>query len=256
MDACIDGPFPPEVEEARIILEKNAEPDKLKKFLKFVPGAQNALAVKTPVIDRIVKIIWSKYSDKPEKIIELSRSFWRTGCYYEERKIAIRLLGKVVRKQDPKEIIKIVNHWADEIHTWDLCDQLGIYCTGDCLASFFKEVIIHVQEWSEDDREWIRRLSTASLTKLRNTDLGSEQWNEISKILDNSWNDDRYYVRKGLSWSLRELSKNNSAQVIGYLKKKLASGELTRSHGLTFLKDSTKNLYPNQREKLLKLYSY
>ncbi|MHA2294515.1 MAG: DNA alkylation repair protein [Candidatus Hodarchaeales archaeon] len=245
--------LPEEIEEARAILEKNADKIQLKKFLMFIPDAQNALVVKTPVIDSIVRSIWKKQSSSSESIIELCIAFWRPDCYYEERKIAIRLLGKVVKK-NPQGVMNTINRWKYDINTWDLCDQIGLHCSGECLTKYFSEYVSEIQGWSESDMEWVKRLSLASLTKLRNKQLNNNQWEEIIIILNNNWNDERYYVRKGLSWSLRELSKLNSQFIIEFLKKKIDNDELKQSHGMTFLKDSIKKLTPEQRVRIIELY--
>lgn len=243
-----------EILKAKAILLENAEHQKLDEFLKFIPGAQNALAVRTPVIDDIMRSIWkAKPQNDDGYIVEACKALWTPDSYYEERKVAIRLLEKLV-KDNSESVMNLVNQWKKDIHTWDLCDQMGMRCSGNCLALNFEFYMPDIQYWSRRSELWVRRLGIVSLVKLRNQSLTKEQWNDIVEIFEAVWDDDRHYIRKGLAWSFRELSKSNPMLVSEFLESQIRESNLTKSFGLQFLRESVKKLDANTQERLIGLF--
>lgn len=243
-----------EIQNVKAILLENADQENLSQFLKFIPGAQNALAVRTPILDDIVRSIWKEQRKLGLKyIIGTCQALWTPASYYEERKVAIRLLEKLV-KQDSQSVMDLVNEWKYDIHTWDLCDQLGMRCSGNCLALDFDRYLLDIQSWCRSTELWIRRLSIVSLVKLRKSLLTNQQLDSIVDVFHTVWNDDRHYIRKGLTWSLRELSKSNSLQIKQFLEHQIKKKMLSKGIGIQFLRDSIKKLDPEDQKQLIALY--
>ncbi|MFQ5980360.1 MAG: DNA alkylation repair protein [Candidatus Heimdallarchaeota archaeon] len=243
-----------EILRVKAVLRENAESQKLDEFLKFVPGAQNALAVRTPVIDDVVSSIWKERPQNDERyIVAACEALWTADSYYEERKVAIRLLEKLV-KNNSESVMNLVNQWKEDIHTWDLCDQMGMRCSGNCLALSFEFYMPDIQYWSQRSELWVRRLGIVSLVKLRNQLLTKEQWDEIMEIFNVVWDDNRHYIKKGLAWSLRELSKLNPILVSEFLESQIRESSLNKSFGLQFLRESVKKLDMKTQERLVGLF--
>ncbi|MHA2271748.1 MAG: DNA alkylation repair protein [Candidatus Hodarchaeales archaeon] len=243
-----------EVQNAKAILRENADPENLAKFLKFVPGAQNALVVRTAILDDIVRSIWMKQRKQGiSHIIETCQALWTPASYYEERKVAIRLLEKVV-KRDSQSVMDLTNAWKQDIHTWDLCDQLGMRCSGNCLAIDFERYLPDIRSWHTKSELWIRRLALVSLVKLRRISLTDKQLDSIFEIFHGMWDDDRHYIRKGLTWSLRELSRSNSLPIKQFLELQIKKNILGKKMGIQFLRDSIKKLDPQDQKQLIALY--
>jgi hypothetical protein len=97
------------IEEIRekLSLGKETDPAKRTLFSTIIPGAENPLVVSTSNIDNCVRILWMHTKNSPDSFYNLCRRLWANHVYYEELKVAIRLLRKMARK-DPGNVFKIV----------------------------------------------------------------------------------------------------------------------------------------------------
>lgn len=236
----------------QLIHERETDPAKKILFSTIIPGAKNPLVVSTSNLDACVRILWMRTKNTPDQFFSLCQQLWADQIYYEEFKVAIRLLRKMVRK-DPDRVINLVQTWKHDLHTWDLTDQLGMYCSGECLVRDFDRYIPIIQEWGRSNHVWVIRLALSSLVKLRSTTLTIAQWNQVQLALDHLWGNFDHYIVKGLSWALRELSKSNELAVIRYLEEKLNQKALPKEYGRKFVVDSCKKIAPEIQTRILRM---
>ncbi len=231
----------------RSILMDNRELDseKISFFNSIIPGCRNPLVVKTPILTSIVKDIWNEYKTDLQAFLSLCDQLWIETKYYEEKKIVILLLEKIVGKS-PDILLKKVLEYHSDLYTWDLVDQFGMRLCSELLRRDFT-VIKNFKHWVASEDLWIRRLSLVCFVRLRNIRLSSDQWSEIELVLEPSWKDNEHYVKKAMSWCLRELSKMNSDKVTDFICNNLTLTSESKKISKPFIKSCIRKL-PNTNQ--------
>ncbi|MHA1976444.1 MAG: DNA alkylation repair protein [Candidatus Hodarchaeales archaeon] len=243
------------VDSIRKILRESREQDEVKiaRFNKIIPGAIDPLVVKTPIITKIANNIWTDMRKSNSDVILLLCDYlWFNTKYYEEYKVIILLLEKFVRKE-PDAIFQRIEKYTPKLHTWDLVDQFGMRLCAELVKQDFDN-LQHCVPLMKSDNFWIRRISLVSLVRLRREKLTKNQWERIQTILDHHWTDAEYYVNKALSWSLREISKENEMLVFTFLERKITRQEYGKHITIGFLKDCSKHLSQSLQKDLLTIF--
>jgi 3-methyladenine DNA glycosylase AlkD len=241
------------IKRVRETLNANRETDtgRISLFNSIIPGCRNPLIVKTPILVKISREIWRNYKQDLDFILHLRDIFWQENEFYEENKVTIFLLEKFVRNS-PEKILEGIDKYLPLLYTWDLVDQFGMRICSELLKNNFQYIKIF-SSWILSRDFWIRRLSLVSLVRLRNTKLTPDQWIVIEKMLRTLWEDEEYYVYKAMSWSLRELSKSNSANVTSFLKQQLSQKSDIKHINKSFIKTCIKKLSSTEQSKILSL---
>jgi 3-methyladenine DNA glycosylase AlkD len=237
----------------REILYQNREKstERFSFFNRIIPGCKNPLAVKTPILLKIVRIFWKEYQGNLEGYLTLCDNLWFKTEYYEEKKVAILLLEKLVTRHPDILLMKILNYYS-KLYTWDLVDQFGTKLCSELVKRNFS-LLETFNQWTISDDFWIRRLSLVCLIRLRNVQLSSDQWSEVEAILIQLWNDSEYYVQKAMAWCLRELSKMNSDRVSPFLWTVLSQKTKSERFSKSFIKSCIKKLPESDQESILSL---
>ena len=241
------------IEWIRKNLVKNREtnPERVSFYNSIIPGCRNPLVVKTPVLAKISNEFWKDNKDDLDFILQVCDILWIKNTYYEEKKVVIFLLEKLVKKH-PKDVLLKIEEYYPDLYTWDLVDQFGMRLCSELVKRNFSNFKIFSQ-WAMSSEFWIRRLSLVSLVRLRNNQLSFDQWSEIEPMLEMLWEDEEYYVHKAMSWCLRELSKSNSDKVISFLTNNLVQKADIKHVNGTFVKGCVKKLPTNEQSKILSL---
>lgn len=234
-------------------LTANRETDtkRISFFNSIIPGCRNPLVVKTKVLEKISRKIWKDNKKDLDIILKLCDLLWKENEYYEEKKISIFILEKLV-KNNPDILLVKIEDYSSDLYTWDLVDQFGMRICSELVKSNFQNIEIF-SPWMLSSNFWIRRLSLVCLVRLRNTHLTSEQWLTIVPMLQTLWEDEEYYVHKAMSWCLRELSKSNSEKVVSFLTSVLTQRSQVKHINKTFIKTCIKKLSSEQQSKFLLL---
>jgi 3-methyladenine DNA glycosylase AlkD len=148
-----------------------------------------ALGVSLPAIRSLGKEVGRDHA--------VALELWASG-YHEAR-----LLAALVA--DPQQMdAALIEQWVGAVVSWDLCDHLcsNLFCQ-------LSVAIAQIPTWAADEREFVRRAAFALITT---TAIHQPQFfhpnAELYLQLIRSYaHDPRNYVKKAISWALREIGK-------------------------------------------------
>jgi 3-methyladenine DNA glycosylase AlkD len=176
------------------ILEKlktKSRKDQLEGMARFGINTNNRLGVSIPDIRRIAK----EFGRNHEVALEL----WKTG--YDDAKITAALVD------DPDKVSEDqMDEWVKDFNSWDVCDQI-------CMNLFDRSPYAwkKIFEWSKREKEFVKRAAFTLLACLAWHDKNAEddKFLEYFPLIKKNVDDDRNYVKKAVSWSLRHIGKRN-----------------------------------------------
>jgi 3-methyladenine DNA glycosylase AlkD len=98
--------------------------------------------------------------------------------------------------------------WVAAFDSWDLCDQTCSNLFGSTPHAFAK-----AKAWTRREEEFVRRAGFTLIAEraVRDKDHGDAFWIGWFPVIRRGAGDDRNYVKKAVSWSLRQIGKRNLA---------------------------------------------
>lgn len=181
----------PSVEEVLEMLAAKANPDQLAGMARFGMTVENRLGVKVPQMRKIAKEIGVDH--------KLALELWET------RITEAMILASMVDVPDEvtEEQMEV---WVQDFDSWDVCDQV-------CMNLFDKTPqawkVIHA--WSDREQEYVKRAAYALIACLAVHDKGAsdEVFISLIPVIKAGATDNRNYVKKAVSWALRNIGKRN-----------------------------------------------
>ncbi len=131
----------------------------------------------------------------------LAAALWQSGLH-EARIMACDLdePAKVTPQQ--------MDQWAADFDNWALCD-------GACLHLFVKTPFVEdkIRQWAEDEREYVRRAAFSLLAcyTVHGKTIPDKTFAGLLELVERHATDPRNYVRKSVSWALRQIGKHSQA---------------------------------------------
>lgn len=132
---------------------------------------------------------------------ELALALWRTGNH------EARLLACFV--DDPARVgVRQLEAWARDFDSWDLCDQATTSLFDLTPHAWGKAL-----EWARRDEEWVKRAGFSLMAGLAVHDRSAPDraFLRLLPAIERGARDARNYVKKAVSWALRNLGKRNRA---------------------------------------------
>lgn len=129
----------------------------------------------------------------------LALALWGTGNH------EARILASMV--DEPSLVTpQQMDDWAAEFDSWDVCDQVTSNLFDRTPWAYDK---VHL--WSADEREWVKRaaFSTAAALAVHDKTAADERFLEILELVQGAAGDGRNFVKKAVSWALRNIGKRN-----------------------------------------------
>lgn len=131
----------------------------------------------------------------------LALALWKTG-WHEARILAVLV-------DDPKSVTPAqMDHWVAEFDSWDLCDQA-------CMKLFARTpfVTAKVQQWAEDEREFVRRAAFALIAgyTVHAKKAPDGIFLDFLPVIESHATDPRNFVKKAVNWALRQIGKHSLA---------------------------------------------
>jgi 3-methyladenine DNA glycosylase AlkD len=131
----------------------------------------------------------------------LALSLWASGIH------EARILASMIA--NPAELTwEQAESWALDFDSWDVCDQT-------CNNLFARTVMARrmALEWSSRSEEYVKRAGFSVMASIaaHDADLSDESFEELLVIIAREANDPRNYVKKAVSWALRQIGKRNRA---------------------------------------------
>jgi len=172
-------------------LEAKANPKNVEGMAKFGMSVESRLGVSVPEMRKLAKEIGRDH--------RFALSLWKTGI--AEAQIVAALID------DPAAVTsKQMDRWVKDFDSWDVCDQA-------CLSLFDKSPLAweKIPEWAEREEEFVKRAAFALIAGLAWHDKQAvdQSFVELFPILMKGADDGRNYVKKSVSWAIRNIGKRN-----------------------------------------------
>ena len=101
---------------------------------------------------------------------------------------------------------ELMDAWAEDFDAWDICDQV-------CMNLFEKTPMAwdKVRQWSTRDEEYVKRAAYALLACLAWHDKAApdDSFIDLLPVIRAGADDGRNFVKKAVSWALRNIGKRN-----------------------------------------------
>ena len=169
-------------------IKAEATPENLEEMAKQGVNTQNACGTTVTALRALSKEIRLNH--------ELALELWATG-QHEAKILATMIADKRVFTPE------LLEEWVLSINSWDICDQ---FCTN--IAYKTEAGVMKAYEWCVQDEIFVKRAGFAIIANLAAKKEPTEA--EIDSFLTlilNECADSRNYVRKAVSWALRNIGK-------------------------------------------------
>jgi len=183
-----------------------------------------------------------------DEIANLAEKLWNSQ-WHEEKSLAIMLLAARKKELGPGRM-PLLEKMINEATGWDHLDEISAHLIGAMIENDPK-TLRFLPKWAKSKNFWVRRASLLSQILLFRKGKGNyalffklavpmfEEGKNWSK-------EERFFIRKAIGWTLRELCKSKPQEVFKFVKK-----YKERMSGLTF-REGSRNL-PELQKKQLKI---
>lgn len=193
---------------------------------RFGLPADNALGVPVGDIRKLAKQLGRNHA--------LAEELWNTGIF-EARMLACFI-------DDPSAVTPAqMDRWAKDFDGWGICDTACFHLFDRTPHAWRK-----IKQWSGRKDEFVKRAAFALLASLalHNKKAPDEPFSELLPFIEKAADDDRNFVKKGVSWALRSIGHRSHAlhaEAVAMAKRLSTSPHATnRWIGKDALKDLTR----------------
>ncbi|MFB6076399.1 MAG: DNA alkylation repair protein [Candidatus Aenigmatarchaeota archaeon] len=173
-------------------LEELSDSEKKEEVEKFGINTDNSLGgISIPELRKLAKEIGKDHS--------LALKLWETGVS-EAMKLAamIDIPEKVTSEQ--------MDSWVEDFDSWDLCDLV-------CQDLFIKTDFVgdKINKWTGSEEEFVKRVGFVLIAEraIHDKKANNEDFEKYFSIVKREVDDSRNFVKKAISWALREMGKRN-----------------------------------------------
>ena len=174
-------------------LQKLSNPENVKGMARYGINPTNNLGISIYHLRPLAKEIGMNH--------RLALQLWDTGIH------DARLLACFI--DDPEQVSpEQMDAWAQDFDSWDICDQA-------CTSLFDQTAFAYekVRQWSEDDKEFVKRAAFSLIAGLSVHDkqVTDDKLVDFFPLIIQHSRDDRNYVKKAVNWALRNIGKRNQS---------------------------------------------
>jgi 3-methyladenine DNA glycosylase AlkD len=173
-------------------LKEKARPDQLEGMARYGMRVESRLGVSIPDLRKMAKDIGKDH--------QLALHLWKTGIAE-----AMILAAMVDVPQEVTE--EQMEEWVRDLNSWDVCDQV-------CMNLFEKTPLAwkKVRDWSKRDEEFVKRagFALAACLAWHNKEAADQGFIRLLPVIREGATDERNYVKKAVSWALRNIGKRNA----------------------------------------------
>lgn len=179
------------LDEVLTKLNGMADPASLEGMSRYGMMVEKRLGVKIPDLRRIAR--------ETGKNHQLAQQLWETDID------DARILASMI--DIPDEVTESqMEAWAAGFNSWDVCDQV-------CLNLFDKTPLAwkKVRDWHSREHEYVKRAAYALIACLawHDKQAKDQQFIDLFPVIKAGASDGRNYVKKAVSWALRNIGKRN-----------------------------------------------
>ena len=173
-----------------------------------IPSA-NALGVRMGDLQKVAKRVGKDHA--------LAAALWKTGCY--EARMVTCYVGEPAKLTSAQ-----MDRWTRDCDNWAHVDTLAF-----ALFDKSPHAPSRIAAWATSEREFVKRMAFALIASvaLHDKKSGDESFTGYLPIIEAGADDERNFVKKGVSWALRSLGRRSAklhAACVA-LAKRLAASE-------------------------------
>lgn len=176
------------------LLEFLGDSEAANDMARFAITGQKVYGVSIPDLRMLAQEVgWGRH--------DFARELW------EHNSRETRILAAMV--DDPQQVSpKKMERWAADFDSWEVCDQ--------CIMNLFEKTPFawdKAVEWSGREEEFVKRAGFVLMARLAVSDkkAGDERFEPFFPLMLREAGDNRNFVRKAVSWALRQIGKRNLA---------------------------------------------
>jgi len=172
-------------------LESISSDENCKGMAKYGINTNDAYGVTVKTLREIAKDIGTDQ--------KLAEELWKT------KKHEVRILATIIAEPKAADPL-LLDEWVEDLNSWDLCDQ---FCTNLLYLTPF--AMQKVLEWCIRDEQFVKRAGFATMANLalKSSDMREKDIDGFFGLILNECGDRRHYVRKAVSWALRNIGKRS-----------------------------------------------
>jgi 3-methyladenine DNA glycosylase AlkD len=185
-------------------LKSKANPDNLEGMARYGISTKNRLGNSIPFLRKLAKEIG--------KNNKLALDLWEKGI--DETRILASMIGEEDKLTEAQ-----CEKWVVDFNSWDVCDQV-------CMNLFKKLPFAEkkIKEWSKRKEEFVRRaaFSLIACIAVYDKEKPDNEFIKFFPIIKEASTDERNYVKKAISWALRNIGKRNkklNKEIIKFAKE-------------------------------------
>jgi 3-methyladenine DNA glycosylase AlkD len=186
-----------------------------------------------------------KFTKQVGKDHKLAAELWASGVY------EARLLATLI--DDPKQVtVGQMNRWAADFDSWAVCDSA-------CFWLFDRSPLAwrRVPQWTKSPREYVKRGGFALMAclALHDKNTADEKFLSFLPLIEKGADDERNFVKKGVSWGLRSIARRSP--VLNAAAVKLAARLAARADAASRWvgKDALRDLEKVRKKRVAKAKS-
>ena len=182
-----------EAEEILQLLRKKASRRNVRGMARFGMSAQGRLGVSVPEMRRIARLAGKDH--------RLALALWKTGI------AEARIVASMVA-EPAKVTARQMETWVVGIDSWDICDQVCGNLWDKTPLAWGK-----LRAWARREEEFVRRAGFALIAYLAWHDkrAADARFVAVLPLIRRGAVDERNFVKKAVSWALRNIGKRNPA---------------------------------------------
>ncbi len=222
------------IEDIVAKLKSKANPENLEGMARYGISTANRFGNSIPDLRKLAKGIGKNH--------KLALDLWKKGI--DETKILASMIGEENKMTEDQ-----AEKWVVDFNSWDVCDQV-------CMNLFKKLPFAEkkIKEWSKREEEFVKRGAFAIIACIAvyDKEKPDKEFLKFLSQIKKAATDERNYVKKAVSWALRNIGKRNknlNKEIVKFAKElEKTDSESARWIARDILKDI-------QREKVRKRWN-
>jgi 3-methyladenine DNA glycosylase AlkD len=145
--------------------------------------------------------VMQRYAKEIGRSHDLAIALWETG-WYEARTVAAFV-------DEPARVTPAqMDQWCRDFDSWGICDTVCFHLFDRSPHAWAK-----VKKWSRSRDEFVKRGAFALLAclALHDKEAVDDRFIAALPLIERAADDDRNFVKKGVSWALRLIGRRNRA---------------------------------------------
>lgn len=187
----------------------------------YIGGGRSKLrfiGLKVPQVRQTLKAGFSFSRGVPADTAKAWDYVWREADSFEALLLALTWFYEPRQKPILRAHWPMLKRWSARIDNWAHADGLsGIYAR--ILEEDPKLVYPVLVKWNASPNSWLRRLSIVSLLYYRSQREKCLPCGKILPLVEALLDDEDYYVRKGVGWTLRECGNEYPNETYRFMEK-------------------------------------